>query len=351
MNIVRFVLAFILSILSILILSNYGVAQESSPRGIQPRPIGSIEKLDPILDALIPADAVIEVVAEGFKWSEGPVWLPQEQCLVFSDVPRNMVFSWSRKQGLLEYLKPSGFTGKKSRGGEPGANGLALDSKGRLLLCQHGDRRVARMGATLSHPIAKFVTLTSEYRGQRFNSPNDLVVHSNGTIFFTDPPYGLVNGMRDPAKELAFQGVYRFDPHGETTLLVKDLPRPNGIALSPDEKTLYVAQSHQPAKVIMAYDVDVNLNLSNARVFFDANELGRKRRGNPDGLKVDQKGNLFATGPGGVLVLSPSGKHLGTIVTNELIANCAFGDDGRTLYMTSHRLVCRIRLSTKGLGF
>lgn len=325
--------------------------QAKDPRGIAPKTVGQVERLDPAIDALIPADAIIEAVADGFTWSEGPVWLPQKQCVVFSDVPGNTVYAWTESDGLSVYLNPSGFTGSVPRSGESGSNGLALDSHGRLLLCQHGDRRLARMDATQQNSQSKFVTLADRYKGKRFNSPNDLAVHSSGTIFFTDPPYGLVKKLDAPARELDFQGVYKVDPNGKLTLLLRDLPRPNGIALSPDEKTLYVAQSHQPAKVFMAYDVDDNLELSGGRVFFDANKLGESRPGNPDGLKLDQYGNLFATGPGGVLVLSPEGKHLGTIRTGELIANCGFGNDGRTLYMTSHRYLCRIRLTTKGVGF
>ena len=322
------------------------------PHGVDPRAIGGVERLDPAIDALVPRDAKIEVLADGFDWAEGPVWLPKEKCIVFSDVPTNHVWKWKEGEGLSVYLKPSGFTTAEWRAGEQGSNGLALDYAGRLLLCQHGDRRLGRMNAPLSDPKPKYVTIVKNYEGKKFNSPNDLVVHSSGSIFFTDPPYGLVKNMDDPAKELDFQGVYRVDSEGQVTLLIRDLPRPNGIALSPDEKTLYVAQSHTPAKIYMAYDVDDQLNVSNGRVLFDANALGNQRAGNPDGLKVDKHGNLFATGPGGVLVLTPEGKHLGTIMVGEKIANCGFGgDDGKTLYMTCDRYLCRVRLSTTGLGF
>ncbi len=332
-------------------VSGFSEAAEEAPHDVGSRFMGSIERLDPALDELVPVDAQIEVLAEGFVWSEGPVWLPQEKCLIFSDVPTNTIYRWKEGDGLSVYLQPAGYTGDKPRGSEQGSNGLALDPQGRLLLCQHGDRRVARMDAPLDAPRANFVTLADRYDEKRFNSPNDLAVHSSGAVFFTDPPYGLPKQMEDPACELDFQGVYRIDPDGQLKLLVRDLLRPNGIALSPDEKTLYVAQSHTPAKLIMAYDVDHQLTLSNGRVFFDARKLGESRPGNPDGLKIDQRGNLFATGPGGVLVLSPQGTHLGTINTGEWIANCAFGDDGSTLYMTSHRFLCRVRLSTTGMGF
>jgi len=326
-------------------------ADQSHPHDVSSRTTGEIERLDPALDALVPVDAEIEVLAEGFEWSEGPLWIPQGGYLIFSDVPANTIYRWKESDGLSEFLSPSGFTGSNSDSPESGSNGLALNRQGQLLLCQHGDRRVARMDAPLETPQPKFVTLADEYEGRRFNSPNDLAVHSSGAVFFTDPPYGLAKQLEDQGRELDFQGVYRIDSDGRVTLLVRDLPRPNGIALSPDEKTLYVAQSHGPAKIYMAYDIDEQIDLSNGRVFFDARELGKTRLGSPDGLKLDQNGNLFATGPGGVLVLSPSGKHLGTIMPGERTANCAFGDDGNTLYMTADQILCRVKLLTKGNGF
>ena len=323
----------------------------AAPHDVKIQSLGRIERIDRALDALISHDTQIEVLADGFDWSEGPVWIPQGGYLLFSDVPTNTIYRWKEGFGLSVYLKPSGYTGDVHRGGEMGSNGLALDSQGRLLLCQHGDHRLARMDAPLDKPRPKFVTLADKHQGKRFNSPNDLAVHSSGAVFFTDPPYGLEKQTEDPARELDYQGVYRVDAEGQLKLVIRDLPRPNGIALSPDEKTLYVAQSHAPAKIYMSYDVGKHLDLSNGRVFFDARKLGETRRGSPDGLKIDQNGNLFATGPGGVLVISPEGKHLGTIITGERISNCAFGDDGHTLYMTSDRYLCRLRLTTKGIGF
>lgn len=323
-------------------------AEPPRPEAVTPRAIGSIERLDPAMDDLVPPGAQIEVLADGLIWSEGPVWLPEEQCLVFSDVPTNKAYRWKEGEGLLVYLNPSG---SATKDGKQGSNGLAIDHLRRLLLCQHGDRRLARMDAPTDKAQPKYITLADRFEGKAFNSPNDLTVHSSGSIFFTDPPYGLSKQPDGSSRELDFQGVYRVDPDGRVTLLVRDLPRPNGIALSPDEKTLCVAQSHKTAKLYMAYRLDDQLNTEPGRVLFDANELGKSRQGHPDGLKVDRQGNLFATGPGGVLVLSPEGKHLGTLRTGELIANCAFGDDGRTLYMTSDRYLCRVRLSTTGKGF
>lgn len=308
--------------------------------------LGKIERFDPRLDELIPKDAVIEKLAEGFDWSEGPVWDRAGKFLLFSDVPRNHVLKWKEGQGISVYLEPSGYTGKTPRGGEPGSNGLLLDSAGRLVLCQHGDRRVAQLEANRS-----FKSLADRYDGKRFNSPNDGVFHSNGDLYFTDPPYGLLGKNDDPQKEIKFNGVYRLAKDGRVHLLTKQMTFPNGIVLSPDEQTLYVANS-DPAKAIwMAYRVQSDGSVDAGRVFFDATAGADKKKGLPDGMKVDAAGNLFATGPGGVLVFSPDGTHLGTINTGEATANCGWGDDGSTLYLTSDMYLCRIKLSTKGKGF
>ena len=279
------------------------------------------------------------------------MWVKEGQYVLFNDIPPNTMFKWSEERGLEKYLQPAGYTGEKERGGEMGSNGLYLDLEGRLLLCQHGDRRVARMKAPLDNPAAEFETVAGEYEGRRLNSPNDLVVHSSGAIYFTDPPYGLEGNVNDPNKELDFQGVYRVSPDGDVTLLTKDLSRPNGIALSPDEKTLYVANSDGRRPVYMAFDVKADGTIENGRVLFDAGELSKQGRpGSQDGMAVDVHGNLFATGPGGVLILSPEGKHLGSIMSG-VTANCTFGDDGSTLYMTSDDKLKRIKVKTKGLGF
>lgn len=309
-----------------------------------------VERLDPELDELIDQNAELEVLADGFDWSEGPIWIRDGEFLVFNDIPSNKAYRWSEQGGLEIYLHPAGYTGEKPRGGEKGANGLALDLEGRLLLCQHGDRRVARMDAPTSDPQPKFATLASHYQGKRLNSPNDLVVHSSGAIYFTDPPYGLPGNTNDPAKELDFQGVYRISPEGELALLTKELSRPNGIALSPDESKLYVANSDGRRPIWMVYDLTRDGMIESGRVFFDAAELAKSRPGGQDGMAVDEHGNLFATGPGGVVILSPDGKHLGTILAG-VTANCTFGDDGRTLYLTSDDKLQRIRLRSKGLGW
>ncbi|UCH63460.1 MAG: SMP-30/gluconolactonase/LRE family protein [Fidelibacterota bacterium] len=315
------------------------------------RTIGSIERLDPRMDELVPMDAGLEVLAEGFDWSEGPVWVPKGKYLLFSDIPPNSIFKWKEGEDLSLFLKPSGYTGTTPRGGEVGSNGLLLDPEGRLVLCQHGDRRMARLDAPLEQPEPRYITLADHYQDKRLNSPNDAVYHSSGDLYFTDPPYGLEKNVDDPARELDFQGVYRLSRDGRLTLLTKELSRPNGIAFSPDEKVLYVANSDPQRSLWMAYDVQSDGSITNGRIFYDVTEWIGKRPGLPDGLKIDRGGNLFATGPGGVLVFSPDGTHLGTIVTGQATANCAFGDDGSTLYITADMYLLRIRLSTKGAGF
>jgi len=315
--------------------------------------IGSIERLHPDLDALVAPDARLEVIAEGFEWAEGPVWVPQpsDGFLLFSDIPKNAVLKWESGKGVSTYLQPSGYSGRTPRPGaegtdEPGSNGLMLDSQGRLVLCQHGNRQVARMEAPIDAPASRFETIADKFDGNRFNSPNDLAFHPNGDLYFTDPPYGLPQRENDAARELDYCGVYRVTPGGAITLLTKELPRPNGIAFSPDYRTLYVANSEGDNRIWMAYPVKADGLLGPGRVFFDATKLGENRIGSPDGMAVDKHGNIFATGPGGVLVFNPQGRHLGTLLTGQATANCTFGDDGRTLYITADMYLLRIRLTT-----
>lgn len=308
--------------------------------------MGAIERLDPALDKLIPPGAVIEKLSEGYKWSEGPVWVKAGGFLFFSDVINNVVFKWKEGSKTQPFLDPSGYTGKTPRGGEPGSNGLTLDPEGRLVLCQHGDRQVARLERD-----GKITPLARYYNFRRFNSPNDLVYKSNGDLYFTDPPYGLQKLNEDPAKELNFNGVYRLKPNGDVTLLTDKIPFPNGIAFSPDEKKLYVAVSDPKKAVWMVYDVKADGTIENGKVFFDATSMVKGNNGLPDGMKVDKAGNIFATGPGGVFIFSPQGKHLGTIQTGQPTANCAWGDDGGTLYITANMYLCRVKTATKGKGF
>ncbi len=306
--------------------------------------IGSIERLDPALDAIVPEDAALEVLSDGHEWTEGPVWVPALQAILYSDIPNNAIYRWSEGSPASLWLQPAGYTGEVPRGGESGSNGLLLDRDGRLVLAQHGDRRIARLDAAWDAPEPNFETLVGEFEGMRFNSPNDLAQRSNGDFYFTDPPYGLEQGVDDPAKELDVHGVYRLATDGSLTLLVDDLSRPNGIAFSPDEDILYVSNSdgaRQP--VVMAYDLEPDGSLGDGRVFFAS--WG-------DGLAVDQQGNVYVAGPGnGVLIISPSGTHLGSIRTTQRTSNCTFGEDGSTLFITADMHLLRVRLNVKGVGF
>ena len=300
---------------------------------------GSVVRVDPALDALVAQDATIEKLADGFQFTEGPLWFPAGH-LWFSDVVGNVVRQWS-PAGVTEILRPGGYDGSGAPAGSfIGPNGMIADRDGAVLLCQHGNRRIARISKD-----RQISTHVDRFEGKRLNSPNDLVYKSDGSLYFTDPPYGLVGQDQDPAKELRFNGVYRFID-GKVQLLVRDLTRPNGIAFSPDEKVLYVANSDEKRKIWMRYDVRPDGTVSNGRVFYDA--TSQADAGLPDGLKVDSKGNVYATGPGGVLIFSPDGKHLGTIKVDETPANCGWGDDGKTLYMTAVTGLYRIKLSAEG---
>jgi gluconolactonase len=307
-------------------------------------PTPTIIKKSPALDALIAADAVFEKLGEGFRWTEGPVWSRKGGFLLFSDIPNNVISKWEAGKGMSEFLKPSGYHGTVPfTGAEPGTNGLTFDAQGRLVACQHGDRRVARW------ENGAWTALADKYEGKRLNSPNDLVFHSSGALYFTDPPYGLPGRWQDKEKELPFQGVYRRAADGTLTLLTKELNAPNGLAFSPDEKTLYVAQSDPEKAIWMAYPVKGDGTLGAGKVFVDATaEFKAKRPGLPDGLKIDVKGNLWATAPGGVWIMAPDGTHLGTLSTGVPTANVAWGDDGSTLYITANTAVFRVKTKTMG---
>ncbi len=307
--------------------------------------VGRIEQLDPALSELIDVDAKMEILASGHQWTEGPVWDPAANHLLFSDVPQNKIYCWSAKLGNSVFMDPSGSTGEDNAT-EPGSNGLDLDQKGRLLVCDHGNRRVYRVETDGTK-----TSLADRYAGQRFNSPNDLVSNSAGEIYFTDPPYGL----RDRSKrELDFCGVFRIGIDGSISLVTKELELPNGVALSPDEKTLYVAQSHGPAPIYQAYSISAAGKIDPVgKRFYDATQLvAAGDPGMPDGMAVDVHGNLWATGPGGVLIISPAGKLLGRIMLGKATANCCFGGTaGSTLFITSTDRVGRIETKTKGLSF
>lgn len=297
----------------------------------------SIERLDPALDALLDISAPIELLGEGYTWSEGPVWDKASGELLFSDVPNNIIHAWKPGSGVRTFMKPSGYTGVADYGGEPGSNGLAFDAAGRLLCCEHGDRRISALT-----PGGGKITVADRFEGRRFNSPNDIAVHSNGTLFFTDPIYGLPKKDKDPLRELDFCGVFRIAKDGKVTLVTREIERPNGIALSPDEKTLYVANSHGPRPHIFAIELKADGTAGEPKTFFDTRGLSGK--GGADGMKVDAVGNLWATGPGGLLVISPQGKLLGRVLTHRATANVAFGGgDGKTVFLTADDRILSFR--------
>jgi gluconolactonase len=304
-----------------------------------------IVSYDKRFDKLLPKDAKLEKLADGYSWVEGPVWDFKRGYLLFSDIPNNSIFKIADNRVSL-FLKPSGYTGKEPfTGREPGSNGLAFDRDGRLISCEHGDRRVSR----LENDGTK-TTLADRYDGKRLNSPNDLVFRSNGDLYFTDPPFGLPKILKDPAKELDFQGVYRLSGDGRLTLLNKDLQYPNGVALSPDEKTLYVSNSSSENAFIYGFPIKKDGTLGARKVVFDAREQAKVQRGSPDGMEVDKNGYIYSGAPGGIFVIDPrDGKLLGAFEFGVPTANCAWGDDGATLYITSNTAVYRIKLNTRGI--
>ncbi|CAE6852220.1 SMP-30/gluconolactonase/LRE family protein [Xanthomonas arboricola] len=311
--------------------------------------IGHLQSFDRSFSDVVAGDARIEKLSEGFTWSEGPAWVRNGGYLLFTDVPENKLYRLSEDAGLSVLLSPSGYSGpEQATLREAGANGLYAEPGGTVLLADSGTRIVAR----LDPATRKKTPLATQFEGHRFNSPNDLVRRSDGVVFFTDPPYGL-KGMNDsPVKELRYNGVYRLDTDGSVHLLDDSLSLPNGIALSPDARTLYVANSDPERPIWMAYTLDAAGAVTGKRVFADASDLVAKDSpGLPDGMAVSADGYLFATGPGGIIVFAPDGRRLGRIETGEPISNCAFGNDGHTLYMTSHAMLARVRVKALGLEF
>ena len=302
--------------------------------------IGSVERINPEMDLYVPKGSEVEILARGFGWSEGPVWVDQLNAVLFSDVRNNKAYRWDDKNGLSVFLDPSGFTGIVPANKKAGSNGLTLNSKNELVLAMHGDRRIAKLK---SWNEKTFETIVNRYKGNLFSSPNDLVYAKNGDLYFTDPPYGLKDFNNDGLKELPYNGVYKLSYSGSLSLIINDLSIPNGIAISNDQKTLYVNVSDREDMKIMAYDV-TSSGVTNGRVFFDGNELAKKDNGSFDGLKIHPSGTIFSTGPGGVLVIKPDGTHLGTIRTEKSSANCAFDSSFQNLYMTSHMYLTRIKL-------
>lgn len=314
----------------------------------KPRPAAGVPaqvtRVDPALDDIVPPNATIEKLAGGFLFTEGPVWVRDPGYLLFSDPNNDVIYRWTPDGQLSVYRTKSGYSGMDiGEYGQPGSNGLTLDRDGRLTINQHGNRRVIRLERNGEETV-----LADRYDGKRLNSPNDLVYRSDGVLYFSDPPFGLPKFFDDPRKELPYSGVFRIGTDGKVQLVATDLTGPNGIAFSPDEKYLYIGNWDEKKKVIMRYPVNADGTLGEGQVFFDMNAAPGEDA--LDGIKVDQRGNLYASGPGGLWILSPDGKHLGTIVCPEHPHNFAWGDeDGKTLYLTAQTGLYRIRLNIPGI--
>ncbi|MGH9327961.1 MAG: SMP-30/gluconolactonase/LRE family protein [Terriglobia bacterium] len=321
-----------------------------------PQGVGSIERLDPALNRIVPAHARLERVATGFNWTEGPVWI-RAGYLLFADIRNNRIMKWSPGRGVVVFMHPSGYLGATPYPGpESGSNGMTLDPRGRLTVAGHAQRDVWRLESINPHAVRTI--LADKYHGKRLNSPNDLVYGPHGALYFTDPPYGLpTQSDHDPLKQLRANGVYRIrdavahrpgapPDESKLQLLVSNLPRPNGLAFSPDYKYLYVDNS-SPQKLWMRYPVKPDGTLGKGIVFYDA--TSDHAPGDPDGMKIDTRGNIYSAGPGGLWIFSPQGKHLGTIHVPERMGNCAWGGPGyRTLYIAADTSIYRIRLNVPG---
>jgi gluconolactonase len=306
--------------------------------------VGVIERYDSAINKILSVDAKAEVIAEGFKWSEGPLWVEKHKMLLFSDVPTNTIYKWTEVSGKEVYLTPSGYTSSIERGGEMGSNGLLLDKEGHLVMCQHGDRRLAKMNAPLDKPQPAFVTLADKYKGKRFSSPNDACYNKAGELFLTDPPYGLPGrNDSDPTKETTFNGVYKVKKNGEVILLIDSLTRPNGIAFFPGEKKLLVANSDPRKPNWYVYDVKGDA-LINGKIFYSTAGYDRKLPGLPDGFKIDKKGNVYASGPGGIYFFNSDAKLLGMLKLPQATSNVALSADEKTLYITNNMQVLRLQM-------
>jgi gluconolactonase len=331
----------------------YSCAAEPAAKTTTPKTYlisnGKFDRWDPAMDAIVPKDWKIEKLADGFGWAEGPIWVKNGGYLLFTDVPGNKMWKWSEKGGLEKFLDPSGATNPDMTvWREAGANGLAILDKNTILLADTGNRGIQK----LDLKSKKKTPVAMTFEGKKFASPNDVTRMKNGVLFFTDPPYGF-RKFDDAAEiEIKFNGVYRMGKDGTVTAIEKELHRPNGVALSPDERTLYVGQSEPTKAIIMAYSLDADGNVTGKKLFHDATDLVAKDApGLPDGLTVAADGTVFTSGPGGILVLSKEGKRLGRISNGKPTANCKFGDDGKTLYLTSQNILARIRLNVSGAGF
>jgi gluconolactonase len=323
-----------------------GAAADGGRWADVPAEPGRIVRLDPRFDALVPASARLETIASGHRWVEGPLWDRATESLLYSDIPANAVYRWHAGEGSALFLQPSGYSGSAPFAGrEPGSNGLAFDSEGRLVLCEHGDRRITRLERD-----GRRTVLVDRYRGRRLNSPNDAVYSTNGDLYFTDPPFGLPLAFDDPTRELEVSGVYRLRADGALELLVDDLVAPNGIALSPDEQTLYVTDVGGSQPGWYAYRLVEGRPVARRRLA-DARPWMRMRRGGPDGLETDAAGNLFAAGPEAVFVFAADGTLLGLIETGVPTANVAWGEDGSTLFIAADTTILRLRTTARAAGW
>jgi gluconolactonase len=315
----------------------------SGPVAIAPQEVNvEVARLDPAIDAIVPPNPKIFKLAEGFQFTEGPIWMKNGDFL-FSDPNANKIYKYAANGTLSVFKNNSGYSGKDiAKYSQPGSNGLTLDPQGRLTINEHGNRRVTRV-----EKDGKLTTLADRFEGKRLNSPNDLVYRSDGTLFFTDPPFGLPKFYDDPRKELPYSGVFALYK-GQLKPVTTDLKGPNGIAFSPDEKYLYVGNWDPEKKIVMRYEVNPDATLSNGKIFFDMTRAPGEDA--IDGIKVDQQGNLYVSGPGGLWVISSAGKHLGTIVAPKHPHNLAWGGDaGKTLYMTAQGTLYRMPLNIPGI--
>jgi gluconolactonase len=306
--------------------------------------VGSIERYDSSINQILSTNAKGEIIADGFEWSEGPLWIEKNKMLLFSDIPRNTIYKWTEEKGKEVYLVPSGYTDTAKRGGETGSNALILDNNNNLVMCQHGDRRMARMNAPVDNPLPKFTTIAGAWQGKRLNSPNDAVYNSKGELFFTDPPYGLEFNMSDPKKELPFQGVYRVKTSGELELITDTITRPTGIAFFPGDKKFIVANSDGDKPTWYAFTIDENNQIHSAGIFYNTAWGPNPQKGGGDGLKIDKNGNVFATGPGGIWIFNSKGKLLGKLRLTEATSNCALSADEKTLYITNDMYLLRFKM-------
>jgi gluconolactonase len=337
-------IVLILSYLAV--CSSCNTPNETSNTVVTDSAIGKVELYDSSASDIINTQAKIEIIGRNYKWCEGPVWVPSKQMLLFSAVRENKIYRWDGKDTPVVYLTPSGYTDTAFRDGENGSNGLALDKDGKLLLCQSGNRQVVRLNAPVDSPAPKFTVLAKDYKGKKFNSPNDLVADSRNNIYFTDPIYGLPKHENDPTRELKFEGVYKISSSGKLSLLIDSISRPNGIALSPDEKILYVGSSDDHTKWY-AYQLDSNGNIRSGGILLDGYAMKEKAKikSGADGFKTDKNGNIFSSGPDGINIISPAGKLLGLIrIYDKQTSNCAFNENKDVLFITANDWVLRVSL-------